>query len=217
MAADLSSPTRAGEAIPEGLTPGQRFVKRSFDLLGAVAGLLLAGWLIAVGYLLAAFASRRNGFFIQARVGRGGRLFPLLKLRTMRDVPGFTTSVTTARDPRITPVGRWLRRTKMDELPQLINVLLGQMSFVGPRPDVPGFADRLEGEDRVVLSLRPGITGPATLAFRREEELLAAQEDPERFNREVIWPEKVRLNRSYVERWSLRGDLFYLWQTLVGD
>ncbi|MDY7095456.1 MAG: sugar transferase [Acidobacteriota bacterium] len=217
MADDSSNQRAALETIPEGLTTGQRFVKRSFDLLGASLGLLLAGWLIAVGYLLAAFASRANGFFVQARVGRGGRLFPLLKLRTMRDVPGFTTSVTTARDPRITPMGRWLRRTKMDELPQLINVLLGQMSFVGPRPDVPGFADRLEGEDRVVLSLRPGITGPATLAFRREEELLAAQDDPERFNREVIWPEKVRLNRAYVEQWSLRGDVVYLWETLVGD
>jgi lipopolysaccharide/colanic/teichoic acid biosynthesis glycosyltransferase len=208
-------PARA--AIQEGLSARQRFVKRGFDLLGSATGLLLAGWLIALGYLLAAVASRRNGFFVQARVGYRGRLFPLLKLRTMRDIPGFTTSVTTARDHRITPVGRWLRRTKMDELPQLINVLLGQMSFVGPRPDVPGFADRLEGEDRVVLSLRPGITGPATLAFRCEEELLAAQEDPERFNREVIWPEKVRLNRAYLEQWSLRGDLFYLWRTVVGD
>ncbi|MCB1054706.1 MAG: sugar transferase, partial [Acidobacteria bacterium] len=102
------------------------------------------------------------------------------------------------------------------ELPQLWNVLVGQMSFVGPRPDVEGFADRLEGPDRVVLTLRPGITGPATLAFRREEELLAAQPDPETYNREVIWPEKVRLNREYVATWSFWRDLGYLWRTVVG-
>jgi lipopolysaccharide/colanic/teichoic acid biosynthesis glycosyltransferase len=134
----------------------------------------------------------------------------------MRNVPGVTTTVTSARDPRITRLGRFFRRTKLDELPQLINVLLGQMSFVGPRPDVPGFADQLNGADRLILAIRPGITGPATLAFRDEEVLLAAQADPERYNREVIYPEKVRLNRIYIEQYNLRKDLTYLIQTVVG-
>ena len=110
-------------------------------------------------------------------------------------------------DARVTPAGRFFRRSKIDELPQLFNVLAGSMSFVGPRPDTPGFADALEGEDRIVLAVRPGITGPATLKYRNEESLLAAQPDPERFNREVIYPDKVRLNRRYVECYRFSEDL----------
>ncbi len=127
---------------------------------------------------------------------------------------GIDTSVTTGADPRITCSGRFFRRTKIDELPQLINVLKGEMSFVGPRPDVPGFADSLQGDDRLILSVRPGITGPATLHFRDEEVLLAQQSDPERFNREVIYPEKVRLNRQYVENYRFIDDLKFIWQTI---
>ena len=130
----------------------------------------------------------------------------------MTNEPG--TTVTTSYDARITGIGAILRRLKLDELPQLINVLTGTMSFVGPRPDVPGYADRLDGDDRVVLSVRPGITGPATLHFRNEEELLAGQEDPEWYNREVIYPAKVRMNRHYIENYSLREDLRLIWRTV---
>src|SRR5688572_8920989 len=119
----------------------------------------------------------------------------------------MNTVVTTEHDPRITPLGRWFRKTKLDELPQLINVLLGQMSLVGPRPDVPGFADQLSGEDRIILSVHPGMTGPATLRFRYEEQELARQVNPERYNRDVIYPEKVRLNREYVESYSFTKDI----------
>ncbi|MCE2874026.1 MAG: sugar transferase [Planctomycetaceae bacterium] len=170
---------------------------------------------MALAWIVASIDTRQNGLFIQMRVGRDGRLFPLLKIRTMRTVAGWTSTVTTGRDPRITTMGRLLRRTKLDELPQLLNVLMGDMSLVGPRPDVPGFADRLQGADRVVLTLRPGITGPATLRFRDEEALLAAQPDPERYNREVIWPEKVRLNRQYAERYTFRADLVFILRTLM--
>jgi lipopolysaccharide/colanic/teichoic acid biosynthesis glycosyltransferase len=109
-----------------------------------------------------------------------------------------------------------LRTAKIDELPQLLNVLVGQMSFVGPRPDVPGFADALVGAERVILSVRPGITGPATLRFRNEEEILSLQSDPEAYNREVIFPEKVRLNRQYVESYSFWADLKYIYLTVAG-
>jgi lipopolysaccharide/colanic/teichoic acid biosynthesis glycosyltransferase len=109
----------------------------------------------------------------------------------------------------------FFRRTKIDELPQLFNVLWGDMSFVGPRPDVPGFADRLEGVDRIILSVRPGITGPASLKYRDEEALLASQEDPERYNREVIWPDKVRINLDYVKHWSFAGDIGYILKTVA--
>lgn len=198
------------------MRPRDAALKRALDLAVALSGLVLGGWLLVLGWCAARLSTGESGFFRQARVGRHGRLFRVLKLRTMRSVPGGATTVTTATDPRITRVGAVLRRTKLDELPQLWNVLVGDMSLVGPRPDVPGFADRLEGEDRIVLSVRPGITGPATLNYTNEEALLAAQEDPERYNRETIWPDKVRINRAYVEQWRLRDDLVYLWRTFRG-
>ena len=173
-------------------------------------------WLILIVYILATIDTRKSGFFIQERVGKDGKLFKVIKIRTMRDVPDVNTTVTRENDPRITRLGRFWRKTKIDELPQLINVLLGQMSFVGPRPDVPGFADQLTGPDRIILTVRPGITGPATLRFRNEEQLLAQQDDPEAYNRKVIWPEKVRLNREYVENYSFRQDIKYILQTLFG-
>jgi len=198
------------------ISAGGLTLKRLFDLLVGIVGLTLTFWLIAAAWLAATLDTRANGFFVQDRVGREGRLFRVIKLRTMRSNPSIDTTVTTATDARITLVGRILRRTKLDELPQLINVVKGDMSLVGPRPDVPGFADLLEGEDRLVLCIRPGITGPATLRYRNEELLLAEQADPERYNREVIYPDKVRINREYVENWSFGRDLYYMWRTLSG-
>jgi lipopolysaccharide/colanic/teichoic acid biosynthesis glycosyltransferase len=132
-------------------------------------------------------------------------------------VPGSAagSSVTVCGDARLTRTGKFLRKWKLDEIPQLWNVLLGDMSLVGPRADVPGFADRLQGADRLILSVRPGITGPASLAYRNEEELLALQADPESFNSEVIFPDKVRMNKVYVERLSVRQDLACLIQTVT--
>jgi lipopolysaccharide/colanic/teichoic acid biosynthesis glycosyltransferase len=154
--------------------------------------------------------------FVQERIGREGRPFRLFKIKTMVNHRGGTT-VTTASDARITRSGAFFRRTKIDELPQLINVLFGQMSLVGPRPDVPGFADQLTGEDREILQLRPGITGPASLKYRDEEALLAKQSDPEAYNREVIWPDKVAINRDYLHQWSLGHDIALLLATVGFD
>lgn len=194
----------------------EEWAKRLMDLSLAGVGLLVTAPVIAVAWIVATLETGENGFFLQERVGKDGRLFRVVKIRTMREIPGHNSSVTTATDRRITRSGRFFRRYKIDELPQLFNVLKGEMSFVGPRPDVPGFADRLEGEARRLLTLRPGITGPATLKYRNEEELLAKQNDPERFNREVIWPDKVRINLEYMEHWSLKKDLKILWRTLTG-
>lgn len=202
--------------LPIGIRAGQRLKKRTLDLALSLMGLMAVGWLIIVCYMVATLDTGRSGMFSQARVGLGGRSFMLYKIRTMRPDEHLSTTVTSACDPRITRIGRFMRRTKLDELPQLWNVLLGDMSFVGPRPDVPGFADLLEGEASVILSVRPGITGPASLAFRDEESLLAAQSDPERYNREVIYPRKVQLNLDYIHTWSLRNDIKYIWHTLVG-
>ncbi len=214
--ASSESARALGEAFPSGLSPCQAKAKRLLDVTIAVTALVIAGWLMLLGALASALVHGGSGFYVQRRVGRHGAAFPLLKLKTMRDGTGFDTTVTTASDPRITTLGRFLRKTKLDELPQFVNVLLGHMSLVGPRPDVPGFADRLTGTDRIILSVAPGITGPATLAYRNEEALLAAQKDPERYNREVIYPDKVRINRAYVEDYVFWRDFVYLWRTLVG-
>jgi lipopolysaccharide/colanic/teichoic acid biosynthesis glycosyltransferase len=196
------------------MSPGQRITKRAFDLALALPGLVASAPVIAVAALLARRDTGASGIFRQQRIGRHGRPFTVYKIRTMRAVEG--TSVTTAGDARITPLGAKLRGWKIDELPQLWNVVKGEMSFVGPRPDVAGFADALEGEDREVLELRPGITGPATLKYRNEEELLAGAEDPEAYNREVIWPDKVAINRDYLAHYSLTRDLALIWQTVTG-
>ena len=184
------------------------------DLVIAVPASVMVAPIIVAAWCAASVSTGANGFFVQRRVGRNGTEFPLIKLRSMRQVDGFDTTVTAKTDPRITRVGAMLRRTKLDELPQLFNVVAGHMSLVGPRPDVADYSGTLTGEDRIVLSVRPGITGPASLRFRDEESLLALQPDPDDYNRRVIWPEKVAINRRYVEQWSFRKDLRYLIRTV---
>jgi lipopolysaccharide/colanic/teichoic acid biosynthesis glycosyltransferase len=190
-----------------GLSARQRATKRAFDVVVAVTGLVVSSPVLAVCWVVARIDTRAPGVFRQVRIGLDGQPFEVRKLRTMRPLPGLTSTVTTADDRRITRSGAMMRRLKLDELPQLVNVLRGEMSLVGPRPDVPGFADQLVGADRIVLTVRPGITSPATVAYRHEEQLLARASDPEAFNRDIIWPEKVRINRAYVEHYSFLADL----------
>lgn len=189
-------------------------MKWIFDRTAALLGLLLL-WpvLLAVALLIRWKMPDGPVLFRQQRVGQYGRLFTLVKFRTMCVNHGGSC-VSVAGESRITPLGAVLRRYKLDELPELWNVLKGEMSFVGPRPDVPGYADRLEGEARAILRLKPGITGPATLKYRNEEELLAAQPDPQRYNDEVIYPDKVRINLAYLRQHTLLGDLKIILQTL---
>jgi lipopolysaccharide/colanic/teichoic acid biosynthesis glycosyltransferase len=197
------------------MTPEQRLTKRTLDLLASALGLaLLCLPMLLIG-LLVRLTSAGGAIFPQTRVGRYGRLFTCYKFRTMYERSDAGGSVTFAGDSRVTPLGRWLRRFKLDELPQLWNVLTGDMSLVGPRPDVRGYADRLQGRAARILELRPGITGPATLYFRNEEELLAQAADRQRCNDEVIWPKKVELNLAYIDRWSLVGDLRIIAGTLM--
>ena len=155
-------------------------------------------------------------FFTQRRVGRYGKQFTMYKFRSMT-VNHEGSSVSVAGEARITPLGAKLRKFKLDELPELWNVLIGDMSFVGPRPDVPGYADSLVGEDREVLKLRPGITGPASLKYRNEEELLATVEDPQKYNDEVIFPDKVRINRYYLHHYSFLMDIKMIIATVLGE
>lgn len=193
----------------------QAFVKRSFDVLIAASGLVCTAPLILVSSWIAARETGASGFFYQTRVGRHGRRFNVVKIRTMRNDPTIQTTATTSLDSRITPWGAFFRRTKLDELPQLWNVLKGEMSLVGPRPDVPDVVESIPEPDRSrLLAIRPGITGPATWRYRDEESLLARQPDPERYSREVIFPDKVRINLEYLREYRLRQDVKCLWRTV---
>ena len=198
------------------LSPTDQFIKRVFDLIFSLFGILLTWWIMLIAWLVASLETKSNGLFMQKRIGKDAKLFDIFKIKTMRSIEGEKSTVTTSRDVRITKSGKFFRRWKIDELPQLFNVLLGDMSFVGPRPDVSGFADRLEGRDKVLLSIRPGITGPASLKYKNEEVLLAQEKDPESYNREIIWPDKVRINLAYIETWSLKKDIIYIIRSITG-
>ncbi len=195
------------------LSKKQQIVKRLFDFTFSFIGIILCLVPILTLILIATVSTKKFGLFSQKRIGQYAKIFTMYKIRTMR-VQSHENFVTTAKDPRITFDGKFLRASKLDELPQLFNVLIGNMSFVGPRPDVIGYADKLEGEDRIVLSVKPGITGPATLKYKNEEELLAQQVNPKEYNDTVIWKEKVKINREYIKNWSFLGDLNYIFKTI---
>lgn len=188
--------------------------KRIFDIGLSFIGLVVTSPIILVSFIVSSIETKSNGLFMQKRVGKNARLFTVYKIKTMKKVEGMESSVTTANDVRITKIGKFFRRTKIDELPQLFNILIGDMSFVGPRPDVSGYADKLEGDDRIVLSIRPGITGPATLKYKNEEMLLSQQANPKKYNDTVIWPDKVKVNKEYIKNWSLTKDIAYIFQTI---
>ena len=191
-------------------------LKWIFDRVVALFGLLCL-WPVLLVVVIMVKVKMPGGpvFFVQKRVGKDGKLFLCHKFRTMTvNHNGSTVSV--AGDSRITLFGATLRHYKLDELPGLWDVLIGNMSFVGPRPDVPGYADRLEGDERDVLKLRPGITGPASLKYRNEEELLAKQEDPQKYNDEVLFPDKVKINIEYLDNWSFWYDIKIIIYTVLG-
>ena len=188
--------------------------KYLFDGTASLVGLLvLLPILIVISFLIKVKMPGGPVIFTQRRVGRNGQLFTMYKFRSMT-VSHSGSSVSVAGESRITPFGSILRKYKLDELPELWNVLKGDMSFVGPRPDVPGYADRLQGEDRLILKLRPGITGPASLKYANEEEILAQVSDPVKYNDEVIFPDKVRINLNYYHNHTFWGDIRLIFQTI---
>ena len=189
------------------------FFKWCFDRIVALMGLVVLFIPLLIIAVLIKVDSKGPVFFMQTRIGKDGKPFRICKFRTMTQ-SAQGTSVTTAGDPRVTRIGHWLRHSKVDCLTELINVLVGQMSLVGPRPDVPGYADQLQGDDRRLLLLRPGITGPASIKYRNEEELLAQQDDSKWYNDNVIWPDKVKINLQYLEHWTFLGDIQLIFETL---
>ena len=191
-------------------------LKFLFDRIVAFVGLMFL-WplLIIVAVLVRVKMPGGPVIFKQQRVGRNGKLFTMYKFRSMT-VSHSGSSVSVAGESRITPLGAKLRKYKLDELPELWNVLIGDMSFVGPRPDVPGYADQLKGNNRRVLKLRPGITGPASMKYRNEEEILASVDDPVKYNDEVIFPDKVRINLYYLDHQSFWMDIKLIICTVLG-
>lgn len=215
-------------------------LKWIFDRVAALCGMLLIWWVYPlVAIIIKVKMPGGPAFFCQKRVGKGGKLFTCHKFRTMM-VKHSGSTVSVAGDSRITPLGAKLRHYKIDELPGLWDVLIGNMSFVGPRPDVPGYADQLQGDDRKVLKLRPGITGPATLKYRLEDEMIAnfisevkseklkikcGLEIPKGlsdqklavwYNDNIIYPDKVRLNKYYYEHYSFIKDIEMIFATVLG-
>lgn len=192
------------------------WVKYLFDRIASLVGLIvLFPILLITGLLIKLKMPGGPILFKQKRVGQEGKLFTMYKFRSM-SVAHSGSSISVKGESRITPLGAKLRKYKLDELPELWNVFIGDMSFVGPRPDVPGYADKLQGEDRRILELKPGITGPASLKYRNEEELLAEQEDPIKYNDEVIFPDKVKINLYYLEHWSFWEDIKIILCTVLG-
>lgn len=206
------------------------WLKWIFDRVTSFLALCLIWWLlVAVAVLIKIKMPGGPAIFCQKRVGKGGQLFTCHKFRTMV-VSHSGSFVSVAGDSRITPLGAKLRHYKIDELPELWDVFIGNMSFVGPRPDVPGYADKLTGQDRNILKLRPGITGPATLKYRHEDEMIAeyvssrqaegdsrpAQAIAEEYNDKILYPDKVRLNCYYFNHYSFLDDLKMIVSTISG-
>jgi len=190
-------------------------LKRCFDIIVSFLGLILLSPLLLVIILIIKLKMPGPVIFSQQRTGRNGKSFTIYKFRSMiLDHGGSSISV--RGDNRITPTGAKLRKYKLDELPELWNVLKGDMSFVGPRPDVPEYTERLIGEEKKILELRPGITGPATLKYSNEEEILSSVEDPQKFNDEVLWPDKVRINLEYYHKKNFFGDIIIILKTVFG-
>lgn len=192
------------------------FCKRCFDIVASFFGILFLSPVLLICSIAIAVSSRGGVFFTQERVGKGGKSFKIIKFRTM--VPNAESKgmqITVGNDMRVTKVGKFLRKTKLDELPQLFNVLVGQMSFVGPRPEVPRYVDMYTEYQRNVLRIRPGITELASIVYRDENEVLAASEDPERTYVEEVMQQKLKLNMQYMQKMGFWYDIKLIFQTFL--
>lgn len=189
-------------------------LKRIFDILIALFGLLLLSPVLIIIAIIINFRMSRPVLYRQERVGKRGELFTIYKFRTM--IPDHKEDVILIKkESRITSLGAFLRKYKLDELPELWNVLIGDMSLVGPRPDMPEYMKKLVGDEKKILELRPGITSPATLKYAREEEILSSVTDPEMYKEKVLWPDKVNMNLDYYQNRNFSGDLLLIFKTIV--
>tara|TARA_B100000902_G_C27187985_1_gene852385 strand:+ start:58 stop:660 length:603 start_codon:yes stop_codon:yes gene_type:complete len=193
---------------------GNSLLKRFIDLTFSFFGLIILLPIFILISILIKVSSNGPVIFVQKRIGQFGNPFDMYKFRTMIDKSSGQNHITTINDKRVTKVGKFLRKYKLDELPELFNVFIGNMSLVGPRPDVPGYADVLKGEDRKILELKPGITGIACLTYANEEKLLATKEFPKVYNDTIIWPHKVTLNLKYYYHNNIFMDFRIIFSTI---
>lgn len=189
-------------------------MKRAFDFSAAFLGLLILSPILLITALLLRLLDGAPILFKQERIGRGGRPFRILKFRTMK-VNNSGPQITVAGDSRVTRTGRFLRKTKFDEFPQLINVMKGEMSFVGPRPEVAKYVSLYSAKDREILDLTPGITDPASLIYSNESEILGLQADPEKYYVDVIMPHKIAINRAYAGEANFVTDIKMILYTIL--
>ena len=199
--------------IPNINKPGSRFIKESFDYILSVTIFIILFPVLLIVALSVLITMGWPVLYSQHRIGQNGKPFRLYKFRTMNKLKS-KVSVSATQLERISKLGHFLRKSKIDELPELLNIIRGDMSFVGTRPDVPGYADKLEDDDRIILSLKPGLTGAASLKYVNEENLLSKSDNPIKYNDEVIFPDKVRINKAYMRNWSFWLDIKIIFYTL---
>ena len=179
--------------------------KRIFDFIFSIIALFFFGWIVLLCVFIATIDTQSFGIFTQDRIGQYGKKFTIFKIKSMND-----------RLKTVTWFGRFLRKSKLDELPQLFNILKGDMSFVGPRPDLPGYYDLLEGENRKILELKPGLTSEASIKYRNEEKILQNVSNPKHYNDEVLFPDKIKMNLDYYYKQNLLIDLKIILKTVIG-
>ncbi|MBH69846.1 MAG: sugar transferase [Flavobacteriales bacterium] len=189
--------------------------KRIFDIIISVFAIIILSPLFLLISIVIKLTSKGPIFFIQDRIGLKGSVFKIIKFRTMINDHNSLNVVSIKNDSRITVVGKILRKYKLDEIPELINVLFGSMSLVGPRPDVPGYVDLLKGENRKILTLKPGITGPASLKYFNEEEILSSKKNPKDYNDKIIFPDKVKINLDYYYKNNIWIDIKIIFATIL--
>jgi lipopolysaccharide/colanic/teichoic acid biosynthesis glycosyltransferase len=187
------------------LSKKQKLLKRFIDIIGSCIGIVIFTIPIFSLIVISTIVHQEFGVFFQKRVGRNAFFFTVYKIKSMRF----------KKESAITSFGNFIRKTKLDELPQVFNVFFGQMSIVGPRPDILGYADKLKGEDKIILSVKPGLTSLASLKFANEEQLLKRQNNPLVYNDFILWPQKVALNKQYIKNWSLFNDFKVIGKTIL--
>tara|TARA_Y100000768_G_C23986803_1_gene689407 strand:+ start:3729 stop:4334 length:606 start_codon:yes stop_codon:yes gene_type:complete len=192
-------------------------MKRIVDIILSFLAIVILSPLILIISFCIYISMGRPVFFVQKRIGKSKKAFKLIKFRSMVNIQKkeTITNVTTRNDPRITKLGKFLRKSKIDEIPGLFNVLIGHMSIVGPRPEVEEYISSLKDDEKIILSLRPGLTSPASLKFINEEKILSYQNDPEAYNKEYLYPEKTRMNIDYVNNYSIYGDIKIILLTTI--
>jgi lipopolysaccharide/colanic/teichoic acid biosynthesis glycosyltransferase len=178
--------------------------KRIFDLFFAIFALIFLSWLLVIAWVLASFDTKSNGLFVQERIGQFGKIFRIYKIKTMKNED----------EKSISKIGKFLRKSKIDELPQLLNILIGNMSFVGFRPDIAGYYDKLQGENRKILELKPGLTSWASIKYANEEAILSKQDNPLQYNDEIIFPDKIKMNLEYTNNQSITEDFLIIYKTI---